>query len=147
MMATMAAPPLFGLVLAGGASTRMQRDKAAISYHGKAQLHWAYELLTGFCAATFISVRPDQRDEPTRASLPQIVDAQPGIGPLAGISPALTQHPKAAWLVVACDLPFLNAAILEHHCESGSAASRNRISQFARCLARTALRYLGTRGT
>lgn len=106
--------PLFGLVLAGGASTRMQRDKAAIEYHGQSQLHWTFQLLSHVCAATFVSVRPDQRDEPTRAGLPQIVDRQPGIGPIAGISAALQAHPKAAWLVVACDLPFLNEATLRH---------------------------------
>ena len=106
--------PLFGLVLAGGASTRMQRDKAAIEYHGQSQLHWTFHLLTHVCAATFVSVRPDQREEPTRAGLPQIVDRQPGIGPIAGISAALQAHPKAAWLVVACDLPFLNEQTLRY---------------------------------
>lgn len=107
-------PPLFGLVLAGGASTRMQRDKAAIEYHGQSQLHWTFHLLSHVCAATFVSVRPDQREDPTRAGLPQIVDRQPGIGPIAGISAALQAHPKAAWLVVACDLPFLNEATLRY---------------------------------
>ncbi|HEY0683742.1 MAG TPA: NTP transferase domain-containing protein [Steroidobacter sp.] len=106
--------PLFGLVLAGGASTRMQRDKAAIEYHGQSQLHWTFHLLSHVCAATFVSVRPDQREEPTRAGLPQIVDRQPGIGPIAGITAALQAHPKAAWLVVACDLPFLNEQTLRH---------------------------------
>lgn len=107
-------PPLFGLVLAGGASTRMQRDKATLSYHGKPQLTWAYELLSPWCATTFVSVRPEQRDEPVRAGLPQIVDRQPGIGPIAGIAAALQEHPKAAWLVVACDLPFLDESTLRH---------------------------------
>lgn len=106
--------PLFGLVLAGGASTRMQRDKAAIEYHGQSQLHWTFRLLSHVCAATFVSVRPDQREEPTRAGLPQIVDRLPGIGPIAGISAALQAHPKATWLVVACDLPFLNEQTLRH---------------------------------
>lgn len=105
---------LFGLVLAGGASTRMQRDKAALAYHGRPQLEWAYELLSEFCAATFVSVRPDQRDEATRAQYPQIVDRQPGTGPIAGIAAALQEHPKAAWLVVACDLPFLARETLQH---------------------------------
>lgn len=107
-------PPLFGLVLAGGASTRMQRDKAAIEYHGQSQLHWTFQLLSHVCAATFVSVRPEQREEPTRAGLPQIVDRLPGIGPIAGICAALQAHPKAAWLVAACDLPFLNEATLRH---------------------------------
>lgn len=106
--------PLFGLVLAGGASTRMQRDKAALEYHGQSQLHWTFHLLSHVCAATFVSVRPDQREEPTRAGLPQIVDRLPGIGPLAGITAALQAHPKAAWLVVACDLPFLNESTLRY---------------------------------
>src|SRR5688572_31181960 len=108
----MSAPSRFGLVLAGGASSRMGRDKAALSYHGQTQLAWTYELLSEVCAATFVSVRPDQRDEPTRAGFPQVVDLQPGTGPIAGISAALQQHPKAAWLVVACDLPFITREVL-----------------------------------
>jgi len=111
----MSSPPLFGLVLAGGASTRMQRDKAALEYHGQqSQLRWAFNLLSDSCAATFVSVRPDQRNDATRASFPQIVDREPGAGPIAGISAALLEHPKVAWLVLACDLPFLTAATLNH---------------------------------
>jgi molybdopterin-guanine dinucleotide biosynthesis protein A len=92
----------------------MGRDKAALAYHGRSQLEWTFDLVAELCSATFVSVRPDQRDEPTRARFPQIVDLQPGIGPIAGISAALQQHPKAAWLVVACDLPFITRAVLEH---------------------------------
>jgi molybdopterin-guanine dinucleotide biosynthesis protein A len=110
----MTAPALFGLVLAGGASTRMRSDKALLDYHGQPQVRWAFELAAKFCAATFISVRPDQRADPSRAGLPQIVDRQPGIGPIAGISAALQEHPKAAWLVLACDLPFLTESTLRH---------------------------------
>src|SRR5512138_65088 len=99
--------PIFGLVLAGGASTRMQQDKALLQYHGRSQIEWAYELIAPFCVATFVSVRADQREDPIRSKFPQIVDRQPGSGPLAGISAALIEDPKAAWLVVACDLPFI----------------------------------------
>jgi molybdenum cofactor guanylyltransferase len=107
-------PPLFGLVLAGGASTRMRTDKAALQYHGRPQLQWAFELVAKFCAASFVSVRPDQRSDAARAGHPQIVDRRPGIGPIAGISAALLEQPKAAWLVLACDLPFLTERTLEH---------------------------------
>ena len=110
----MTIPALFGLVLAGGASTRMRTDKAALQYHGRPQLRWAFELAMKVCTASFVSVRPDQRDDATRASFPQIVDRQPGIGPIAGISAALLEHPKAAWLVLACDLPFLTERTLHH---------------------------------
>lgn len=107
-------PTLFGLVLAGGASTRMRTDKAALQYHGQPQLRWAFELVSKVCAATFVSVRPDQRDDAARTGYPQIIDRQPGIGPIAGISAALLEHPKAAWLVLACDLPFLTEHTLQH---------------------------------
>jgi len=105
---------LFGLVLAGGASTRMRTDKAALQYHGQPQLQWAFDLVSKVCAASFVSVRPDQRDDAARGSYPQIVDRQPGTGPIAGISAALLEHPKAAWLVLACDLPFLTERTLQH---------------------------------
>lgn len=105
---------LFGLVLAGGASSRMRTDKALLDYHGQPQVRWAFEQLSQVCAATFVSVRPDQREDPSRAGLPQIVDRQPGIGPIAGISAALLEHPKAAWLVLACDLPFITEQTLQH---------------------------------
>jgi len=110
----MTTPALFGLVLAGGASTRMRTDKALLEYHGRPQVRWAFELAAKLCVATFVSVRPDQRDDPSRAGLPQIVDRQPGIGPIAGISAALQEHPQAAWLVLACDLPFLTDSTLRH---------------------------------
>jgi molybdopterin-guanine dinucleotide biosynthesis protein A len=110
----MTTPALFGLVLAGGASTRMRTDKAALQYHGQPQLQWAFELVSKVCAASFVSVRPDQRDDAARAGHPQIVDRQPGVGPIAGISAALVEQPKAAWLVLACDLPFLTERTLQH---------------------------------
>jgi molybdopterin-guanine dinucleotide biosynthesis protein A len=106
--------PLYGLVLAGGKSTRMQRDKAALSYHGRTQLEWAMELIAPFVERAFVSVRPDQTQDPVRAKFPQIVDRQDNLGPIAGILSAQASHPDAAWLVLACDLPFLDAATLKH---------------------------------
>jgi molybdenum cofactor guanylyltransferase len=95
----------------------MGKDKAALEYHGKPQLTWAFELLGQVCERTFVSVRADQRGESLRAGFPQIVDAvgtQSGVGPLAGINAALTAHPNSAWLVLACDLPFLSRGILDY---------------------------------
>ncbi len=108
------APPLYGLVLAGGRSTRMQRDKAALSYQGQNQLDRAVELLNSCGAQTFVSVRPEQRTEPARARYPQVVDTREGLGPIAGIAAALALAPEAAWLVLACDLPFVDARTLRY---------------------------------
>jgi len=100
-------PPLYGLVLAGGESRRMGRDKATLEYHGRPQVEWAVELLTRHCERVFVSVRPGHTADPVRARHATIVDAHEGIGPIAGIAAAQAAHPAAAWLVLACDLPFL----------------------------------------
>ena len=109
-----AAPPLYGLVLAGGRSTRMQRDKAAIEYRpGETQLDAAMKLLRPRVARAFVSVRAEQRADAARSAWEQIVDRGDVDGPIAGISAALAEHPDAAWLVLACDLPFLDARTLD----------------------------------
>jgi molybdopterin-guanine dinucleotide biosynthesis protein A len=108
------AAPIYGLVLAGGRSSRMQRDKAALSYHGRTQLDWAMDLIKPFVAKAFVSVRPDQTQDSVRAKYPQIVDTRENLGPIAGILSAQAAHPNVAWLVLACDLPFLDAATLKH---------------------------------
>lgn len=106
--------PLFGLVLAGGRSTRMGRDKASIEFQGRSQLERALALLRPLVSHAFVSVRADQQHDPLRAAHPQIVDAGGVDGPAAGIRAAQAARPDAAWLVVACDLPLLDAATLQH---------------------------------
>lgn len=106
----MSAPELYGLVLAGGRSSRMGRDKALIEYRGKPQVEAARALLAEVCARAFVSCRADQPDRPE----PRIVDRYDNLGPLAGIFSAFDSHPDKAWLVIACDLPFLDRATLDH---------------------------------
>jgi molybdopterin-guanine dinucleotide biosynthesis protein A len=104
--------PVYGLILAGGSSSRMQRDKAALPYHGKSQLDRAFELASRHLSKVFVSVRASQTSDPTRAQRPMIVDRIPGEGPIVGIRSALAAYPDIAWLVLACDLPFLSDAAL-----------------------------------
>lgn len=90
----------------------MGRDKAALEYSGETQLARAVRLLGGHVARTFVSVRADQQQDPERAKYELIVDARVDQGPMGGIHTALSQFPAVAWLVVACDLPFLTDATL-----------------------------------
>ena len=100
--------PVYGLVLAGGRSSRMRTDKAALRYHDRTQLEWVMELIRPHVARAFVSVRPDQREDPVRAGFETLVDTREGLGPIAGIIAAQARYPDMAWLVVACDLPFLD---------------------------------------
>jgi molybdopterin converting factor subunit 1 len=105
--------PLYGLVLTGGRSTRMGQDKAALRVSGRTQLERALALLAPHVARAFVSVRADQRADPLRAGFEQIEDSRAGLGPIAGILAAQERYPDSAWLVLACDLPLLDAATLE----------------------------------
>ncbi|MDU0369871.1 NTP transferase domain-containing protein [Hymenobacter endophyticus] len=114
-----AAPPLRGLVLAGGRSQRMGQDKGKLAYHhGQEQRAYAAELLAPFCQDVHVSCRPDQVTELEYAGLRPLPDTFADLGPLSGLLSAFRLDPNAAWLVVACDLPFLSAATLQHLLEN-----------------------------
>ena len=105
--------PLYGLLLTGGRSRRMQRDKAVLEYAGQSQLERAVGLLEPLVERLAVSVRPDQLQDPQRTRYACIADLLPDLGPIGGIHAALHHEPRAAWLVLACDLPFLDAATLQ----------------------------------
>lgn len=104
---------LFGLVLAGGKSSRMGRDKSTLSYHSQIQQRRvAHQLLMMFCKAAYISCRAEQ-EHITQDDLPYIPDKNQYGGPMNGILSAHHLHPEAAWLVIAVDLPHVKASTIE----------------------------------
>ncbi|MEO1261462.1 MAG: NTP transferase domain-containing protein [Bacteroidota bacterium] len=105
-------PPVCGLVLAGGKSQRMGKDKGLINYHGMPQREYAAQLLNHFCEKTFLSCRPDQMEE-LKGDFPLLPDTFIGLGPMGAILSAFREKPDAAWLVVACDLPLLDKPTLD----------------------------------
>jgi molybdopterin-guanine dinucleotide biosynthesis protein A len=104
--------PLYGLVLAGGESRRMGRDKALLRHGGLSQLARMVTLLGDVTDAVFVSTRAEQQSERERSRFPQIVDRYEEIGPVAGILSAMDEYPEVDWLVVACDLPNVDARTL-----------------------------------
>lgn len=100
-------PVLKGLVLVGGKSTRMQKDKSKLVIReDKPQFAYLTELLQTHCSEVYVSVRDDAQAE--EYELPAISDKFVGLGPYGGILSAFQDDPNAAWFVVAVDLPFLN---------------------------------------
>jgi len=105
---------LHGLLLAGGQSSRMGRDKASlvVGDSGLSQAAHALALLQRFCAQTYLSLR-DGQDIPCGAEgVPVLRDESAAEGPMAGLLAAFREAPDAAWLVLACDLPFVHAGLL-----------------------------------
>ena len=108
------APPLRGLVLAGGRGTRLGgRDKGTLDYHGQPQVRWAYALLAALCPGTCVAVRPEQAEHRAYQGLPLLLDTPAAAGPAAGLLAAFSADTRSAWLVLAADLPLVDAALLE----------------------------------
>jgi molybdenum cofactor guanylyltransferase len=100
-------PRLNGLVLAGGKSERMGKDKGKIDYHGMPQREFLYQILESLTENTFMSCRPDQVEE-FDSAYKTLPDSISGLGPFGAIISAFREFPNHAWLVVACDLPLIN---------------------------------------
>ncbi|MCF7675795.1 MAG: NTP transferase domain-containing protein [Akkermansiaceae bacterium] len=109
-----------GLVLAGGRSSRMGTDKAALVHpDGRPLARRCHDLLLDAgCHRVALSLRHDQEIPPGFDDLPEpliVRDPQEGSqGPLSGILAAIARDPAAAWLVLATDLPRLDSLTLTH---------------------------------
>lgn len=101
-----------GLVLAGGKSIRMGYDKSVINWHGKEQRYYIADLLSKFCEEVYISCRKEQVSE--MEGYKTLTDKFDVKGPAAGILTALDYDKGCGWLVVACDLPLLDAETIKH---------------------------------
>ncbi len=108
-------PQLYGLVMIGGESKRMQKNKALLNYHGQAQYRFCYELLEKYCVKTFLSVQ-NNATAARYGTFPKIRDLKnlAGHGPLTGIVSAFRKYPNVSWIVLACDLPFVNGETIEY---------------------------------
>ena len=105
---------VYGLVLAGGESRRMGRDKALLMHDGKSQLTHIATLVSEVAEKVFVSTRAEQQHEQERSRFDQIVDHYSNMGPIAGILSAMDDYPGVDWLVVACDLPNIDTLTLRH---------------------------------
>ena len=106
---------IYGLLLVGGESRRMGRDKALLKYgDDRTQLERSAELLQSVCPQVFVSLRAEQNFDLPAGTQAILDNAPEAKGPLCGILSALRAHPEAHWLVLACDLPFLTTAALEN---------------------------------
>lgn len=97
--------PLVGGILVGGASRRFGSAKALVPLAGRTFAEHVAVALAA--AADEIFLLGDGPVPSSLAALPQLPDAAGVVGPLAGILAALAARPDRAWLVAACDQPYL----------------------------------------
>ena len=124
--------PLYGLVLAGGRSRRMQTRQGGARVRGPAQLERAMALhRAASWQRAFVSVRADQRDDPLRARLPQIAGSAArtsvrSAGSARRRRPAIPRRP--GWCSPAtCRCSMRPRSSI--WCARGPAARRDRVSR------------------
>ena len=113
-----------GLVLCGGAGRRAGgRDKGLLKYAGEPMASRIARQLRPLCARILISANR-HREEYLRLGLgPVIGDRRPGFaGPLAGLEAALAQLRGRRLLVLPCDVPLVDAAVVRRLLETLKAA-------------------------
>jgi len=106
-------PPLRGLVLAGGESSRMGADKAALLVNGRTMLELSVGLLLPLTTSVHVAVRPAQAGDALRSRFALLLDAVGVKGPAGALVAAWQHDPGAAWLALACDMPAIGRAALE----------------------------------
>jgi molybdopterin-guanine dinucleotide biosynthesis protein A len=110
------------VLLAGGESRRMGRDKATILLRGKLLWQIQLKLLRKLePASIFVSARTDPRWRPGDVQF--VADAPPSRGPLSGLAASLAQMRSAYLLALAIDMPFMSENYLRYlcdHIESGT---------------------------
>lgn len=110
--------PLSVIILAGGRSKRMGRDKVWMVLDGQPLIEHVVRRLLPLADELLISAGDAQPYGPLLSTLPLpgrvVADVYAGFGPLAGIHAGLRAACNDLALVVAADMPFLNVALIEH---------------------------------
>lgn len=108
---TVARPlPTTGVVLAGGRSRRMGRDKALLELDGRPLIEWVIEDIAQVCSEVLVVAGEADRYPGLR--VPVVVDRFPGVGVLGGLHAGLEAASYGLILAVGCDMPFLNSELL-----------------------------------
>ena len=104
--------PITGVILAGGKSSRMGQNKALMPLGGKRLVDRAVEVMRSvFDDLLMVTNTPDVYAE---LGMPMVPDVWPEKGSLGGVYSAIYHVATPYCLVVACDMPFLRAAVLRY---------------------------------
>ena len=103
------------LVLAGGKSSRMGRDKALLEIEGKSLLQRACEVAVSLTSEVYVLTSwPDRYRSTLTKECQFLVEYNPGSGPLVALTQGLTEIAAEWILLLACDLPLLEAQIIQN---------------------------------
>ncbi|HEY5894031.1 MAG TPA: molybdenum cofactor guanylyltransferase [Chthoniobacterales bacterium] len=121
-------PSFAAVLLAGGGSTRMGRDKALLPLpNGRLLWQRQWEILHALSPAECFISGHFREGFPKQAL---VADPKPGLGPLAGITAVLETIDSPFLLVLAVDMPAMSAAFLSGLLKIGSGVVPRRNGWF-----------------
>jgi len=104
------------VLLAGGESRRMGKDKATLLFRGKPLWQIQFERLRNLALTEiFVSARTDPVWRPDDVQF--VADDPPSRGPISGVAASLAQMQSEHLLALAVDMPFITEKYLEFLCE------------------------------
>lgn len=101
-----------GVILAGGRSRRMGRNKASLAVRQWSLLDIMIDKMKSVFQQVMLS---GSRASEYNTGLPVLDDLYPGCGPLAGIHAALKQTGRGVF-VIGCDMPLVPTALIRYIC-------------------------------
>jgi molybdopterin-guanine dinucleotide biosynthesis protein A len=100
-----------GIILAGGQSSRMGREKGLIRWHGKTLVENAVDVLSPLCDRILISANKNHYDF---LGYQVVNDLFPACGPMGGIFSALSASDTMDNLVIPTDTPFVTTEMYRY---------------------------------
>ncbi len=97
-----------GIVVCGGASSRMGKDKSMLKYYEKPQRYHVYKMLVPFCEEVYISCNAAQVETiDTGYKLLTDIETYNNTGPMGALLSAFNNFPHQNILFIGCDYPYL----------------------------------------
>lgn len=102
--------PITGVILAGGASSRMGSNKALLPYRGGRFIEAIHRQLSRLFAEVIVVTNTPEHY--VFLDCRKVGDLFPGMGALGGIHSGLFHSTRPAVFVVACDMPYLDDELI-----------------------------------
>jgi len=100
-----------GIVLSGGKSSRMGKEKGLCILNNKPLVEYSVEILKQVCDKILISTNFDLYNY---LQLPVIKDEIKGIGPIGGLYSCLKKSETADNFVLSCDMPLISVDLINY---------------------------------
>ena len=100
-----------GIILSGGKSSRMGKEKGLCNFRGQALVQYAIDVLMPFCKRIIIVANSEQYKS---FGLEVFPDKIKDIGPVGGIYTGLTYSETEDNFILSCDMPMISHELIEY---------------------------------